>query len=978
MKEERISFFQSIGGKITLMFVAVVALAIGVVTFLAIRQSSSSLMETQFAQLKAIREIKENQITSYFNENQEDMKVLTETIMSLRQAAFKELRAVHSNKRQAVETYFRNNQVSRSDIAPGSPLDRAMNDIFDNRDGLGETGESYLMEYRNGRYFFRSDMETMGGGDFVFGYDATDIAPEYLQRAVEGKKGAEVFTDSAGDLNMVVYSPVDTGGYNFAMITKMKLEEAIAPTLAGRENDFYTNYINEYGYYDLFLIHPQGEIFYTVAKESDYETNILDGKYADSSLGEAVSEAKETREFAFGDFQPYEPSGGKPASFIAQPIVSQGGIELIVALQMPLEQINAIMQERTGLGETGESYLVGPEKLMRSDSYLDPENHSVEASFANPEAGDVDTAASRAALAGETGAEVIKDYTGHQVLSAYSPVEVYDTEWALLSEINEGEVRAPIESLTTFILISALVMIAVAIAAAVLFSRTISKPINLLVSGANRLAVGDIQLTGINQKDIEGINRRKDELGTIGRAFNSIVEYQEEKSDIAQSIANKDLKVEASASSEQDTLGKSFQEMVYALNDLLSQVNSAVEQVNSGADQVSQASQELSQGATEQASSLEEITSSVNEVNSQSKQNAEHAGEATSLAKQATEDAQKGNDQMKQLKESMDKINASSEEINKVVKLIDDISFQINLLALNANVEAARAGKYGKGFAVVADEVRNLATKSADSVKETTRMVEDTVTNIQEGTQAADNTAQQLEAIVEGSTKVANFLDEISTASREQAQAIDQVTEGLDQIDQTTQSTTASAEESASASEELAGQAQQLRSMVSQFRLDERYQGGQQLLTQGSYLNNLSADQNSSGSGGTSSGRAGQSGGSASSGGAGGNGNARSAAGSAGTARSSQQDRGSGSGNGERQSAGAAGNARSGTGNRQQQSSGASGNASARGSQSASAGGQSSAGRTAQNNRGASGETTGITPRPEEQIQLDDDDFDRF
>ena len=296
---------------------------------------------------------------------------------------------------------------------------------------------------------------------------------------------------------------------------------------------------------------------------------------------------------------------------------------------------------------------------------------------------------------------------------------------------------------------------------------------------------------------------------------------------IAQSISEGDLSMQLKDQRKTRTgIYASFVRMLDSLNEVLGQVNTSVEQVSSGSDQVAQAGQSLSQGATEQASSLEEVTSSLNEISSQSKQNAESATEANSIAKTAVENAESGNEQMSELVGAMEKINESSAEIKKVVKVIDDIAFQINLLALNANVEAARAGKYGKGFAVVAEEVRNLAVRSAEAVKETTRMVEESTKSIELGRGAAEKTAKQLEEIVSGSSKVADFLGEIALASKEQAQGVEQINSGLEQIDQVTQSNTASAEESASAAEELSSQAQQLKALVARFKLAENGRSG--------------------------------------------------------------------------------------------------------------------------------------------------------
>ncbi|MFW5717905.1 MAG: methyl-accepting chemotaxis protein [Spirochaetota bacterium] len=809
---------RGIGGRITIITLAIAILAVGAVTTVSILQSTSSLDEAQTAQLRAVRDIKEAQISSYFVDRREEINVLSETVEVIEQQTFERIESLHRTKQDAVERYFRDNPQAFEARDAGS-LRGPMNEIVGGLRGLGETGETYLSEYDGGTYTLRSDIPRTGGGELVYGTDVTDIAPEYLQLAHRGEEGVDLFSDSAGTLTMAVYTRLDYADANIAQVTKINLEEALTVTLRGEQQDYLSKYTDELGYYDLFLIHPEGEIFYSVAQEADYGSNIITGEFSDSSLNEAVTEALSSMDFGFGDFSPYEPSGGEPAAFIADAIVSDGEVEFVVAMQLPVDRINAIMNERTGMGETGETYLVGPDHLMRSDSYLDPEYRSVSASFASPQTGSVDTVAATAALSGETDARLIDDYTGTPVLSAYSPVDVYDTAWAIVAEINETEVNAPVRSLVWFILMGTLVVLMLAVAAAVVFSRSISKPIMTLVGGADRLAIGDIKLTGVKETEIEKINARSDELGMIGRSFTDLIEYQREKAEVAREIGQKNLDIDVSATSDQDTLGNAFVAMIEGLNDLLAQTKDSVDQVSAGASQVSQASQELSQGATEQASSLEEISSSVTEVNSQSKQNAEHAAEASTLAREAQQNAEQGNEQMDHLKEVIAKIASSSDETKKVVKVIDDIAFQINLLALNANVEAARAGKYGKGFAVVAEEVRNLAAKSADAVQETTTIVEESVRNMEAGTEASEVTGQQLDAIVGGARRVTQYLDDIAAASREQADAITQVTEGLDQIDQVTQGNTASAEESASAAEELASQAEQLRAMVADYRV---------------------------------------------------------------------------------------------------------------------------------------------------------------
>ncbi len=318
----------------------------------------------------------------------------------------------------------------------------AINRIVQARDGMGSTGESYLVGKDHGKTAFRSDMLTMDDGKYVIG---REIHTTYIDKAIDGESDSALFTDSLGNPVMVTYEPLQVKGLQWALVSKMNLEEAVAFKLDGDTDDVFQKYVKGYGYYDLFLINDQGYCFYSVGHEPDYRTNLVSGKFKDSNLGELTRQVLSTGKFGFTDFATYAPSNGAPASFMAQPVVDEkGAVEIVVALQMPLDKIDGIMSVRTGMGDTGETYLVGADKRIRSNSFLDKQGHSVAASFAGTvKDNGVDTEAASLALEGKTDAKIVDHYNGNPVLSAFTPIDIFGTRWVLLAEIDNAEAFAP-------------------------------------------------------------------------------------------------------------------------------------------------------------------------------------------------------------------------------------------------------------------------------------------------------------------------------------------------------------------------------------------------------------------------------------------------------------------------------------------------------------------------------------------------------
>ncbi len=353
--------------------------------------------------------------------------------------------------------------------------------------------------------------------------------------------------------------------------------------------------------------------------------------------------------------------------------------------------------------------------------------------------------------------------------------------------------------------------------------QTVSKPLFRLTVLAETLEQGNLGLE--MGQNMEVSIHSNDEIGILAQSFDQTIgrlrNYIGEISHMLESIAEGDLTVQIS----QEYVGD-FARIRSSLNDILEKLDKTIgqivvssESVSGGAAQMSAAAQGLSQGSVEQTGAVEELESTMEEVAGRIKQTADNAGQVQEQAGEMGRQLIESNQKMQEMVVAMEKINSSSGEIGKIIKAIEDIAFQTNILALNASVEAARAGEAGKGFAVVSGEVRSLAGKTAEASKTTAALIERSIAAVEEGALIADATALQLEGAVVQAQGIVGTINNIADDARTQAEAMEQIQSQIGQIASVAQNNSATAQESSATSEELSDQAGLLRQLVKTFRL---------------------------------------------------------------------------------------------------------------------------------------------------------------
>lgn len=386
--------------------------------------------------------------------------------------------------------------------------------------------------------------------------------------------------------------------------------------------------------------------------------------------------------------------------------------------------------------------------------------------------------------------------------------------------VKEGE-YAQTSAIIVIMLIMALSIMAAALLG-IYISNSIRKPVKEIEDAAVQLANG--KLDGVHVTYMS-----RDELGQMSDSIRDLISYQktiiEDISDILGDMSEGNFKVQSNVKEyyrgRYDCILVAMRKLRNRLSNTLGQISQSARQVADGSEQISSETQLLAIGAEEQACSIEKLAAAVNEISEHVRETKENANKARGQTDQAGEQVFESNQQMQEMIRAMNIISEKSSEIYKIVKTIEDIAFQTNILALNASVEAARAGEPGAGFAVVAREIRALADKTAIASKNTAALIEESVSAVKNGEKVARATADSLLQVVKSTKQVVLVVDRIASATENENVSISNITAEVSQISDVVQNNVSTSEELAAASEEFSTQAQILGNMIGQFKLYE-------------------------------------------------------------------------------------------------------------------------------------------------------------
>lgn len=783
---------------------------------LAMYQASATALEAQaFQQLDAVRSIQARQISDHFGQIKKDVGALAQSRVLVR----------------AIQDFSQ----ARADIQAEAPLEPDT----ENR--------------------LKTDLKEYFRGEF---------ANAYQQQTGKTPMWNDSWTRSTDNLVKVQHK------YFVENPNAVSEKDQFDPTEPGSvydqvHADYHANfrrYLDRYGFRDLFLVDLEsGDVVYSVGKRPGFLTSLKRGAFAQSKLGQAYKEAalaESDETVVLTDFEKFTPTFSDPAGFAAAPVfVGEEKVGVVVA-QLPLDPINQILGVRKGLGQTGETYVVGRDKRFRSESRF-----SGSASLVLHDKLLADTPAVNSALNGKQGTQITTDYRRKDVLSSWTPIVLEQASelhpdgihWALVSQIDLAEVQAPVFAMWKVFLVVAVGAGVLILIVSLMFANGMTRQTDAIMEMLSSIGIGDFEARA------EVVSR--DELGTVAESLNSmcdntlsLIQSREERDEIqadiqilmeeVSEIAQGDLTIQANVNREMTGgIADAINFMISQLRDVVRRVKRATEQVSQSAHEIRSTTEHLSRGSEAQAAQIIDTSTAIDEMSLSIGQVADNTDESAMVARQARESANKGTksvqdtiggmnrirDQVQDSAKRIKRLGESSQEIGEIVQLISDIADRTSILALNASIQAAMAGDAGQGFAVVAEEVERLAERSNEATKQIAALIkaiqgetseaisamEESTREVVGGSTLAVQAGEALEEIDDVSSRLDELIHSISLATKQQARGAEALSKSMNEISGVTKQTASGTKQAAQAVGGLAALADELRSSVSAFKLPE-------------------------------------------------------------------------------------------------------------------------------------------------------------
>jgi methyl-accepting chemotaxis protein len=585
------------------------------------------------------------------------------------------------------------------------------------------------------------------------------------------------------------------------------------------------------GYYDMFLFDTSGDLLYTVVKEADFGENFKTGPYSDTGLGRVYRRALEAKPgtVVVADFEPYAPSAGAPAAFVATPVFdADGNLIGVMAAQLSVEALSANLAQAALLGVKGDIYLVGGDGRARTRSRFEGRFAEFDELPELPFVADL--------KAGRFGSYFdTKGVSGAESIVLTHPLDIDFGKWTLVLELDQSEHLAGVVAFRNWVLVFVGAGLVLGLALGLSSSRGITRPLSSVLRSIDEVAQGNYQA------DV-AVADRQDEIGLLGR---SVMEFRD-KLAAAEGLEAKRARdwgaqesvtgkmtaaLEALAAGDLtcqlddrfpygfEPMRGNFNKSLATLRDMLSVVVANANEIHWGAEEISLATNDLSNRTQNQAATLEQTAAALDQLTESVRSAAEGAAEVENVVEAARHDAVASGQVVRKAVGAMSEIKRSSDGISQIIGVIDDIAFQTNLLALNAGVEAARAGEAGRGFAVVATEVRALSQRTSVAAKEIKHLISTSSNLVESGVALVDQAGAALDDIVDRVGEIAQLVGGIANGAKEQATGLTEINVGVTELDKVTQRNMAMVDEATTTSTTLKQKADSLRAQVARFKL---------------------------------------------------------------------------------------------------------------------------------------------------------------